>query len=134
MASLSCRPVGWRPSGSATTPCWPRAPFATCRGPRTDKRDRPAQAPAGSLLARLETYRAVVLRFATNVTVAFDYNQAERDLRMVKLRQKICGGWRSDTWAEAFRDVSLQTWPEREVVLRKLFTGHPWIQAIGASS
>jgi transposase len=73
--------------------------------PRTGKRGRPALDPAGSLLARLETHRADALRFATNFTVPFDNNQAERDVRMVKLQQKISGGWRSDTGAEAFLDV-----------------------------
>ena len=45
--------------------------------PRTGKRGRPALGPAGSLLARLATHRADVLRFATDFTVPFDNNQAE---------------------------------------------------------
>lgn len=73
--------------------------------PRTGKRGRPALGPAGSLLARLETHRIDVLRFAADFTVPFDNGQAERDVRMVKLQQKICRGWRSDTGAEAFLDV-----------------------------
>ena len=44
---------------------------------RTGKRGRPALGAAGSLLARLETHRADVLRFATDLTVPFDNNQAE---------------------------------------------------------
>ena len=44
--------------------------------PRTGKRGRPALGPAGSLLVRLATHRADVLRFATNFTVPFD-NYAE---------------------------------------------------------
>lgn len=107
--------------------------------PRTGKRGRPALGPAGSLLARLETHRADVLRFATNFTVPFDNNQAERDVRMVKLQQKISGGWRSDTGAEAFLDVRSYLGTARKhgqsamVVLRDLFTGQPWIPAAGAS-
>jgi len=107
--------------------------------PRTGKRGRPALGPAGSLLARLETHRADVLRFATNLRVPFDNNQAERDIRMVKLQQKISGGWRSDTGAEAFLDVRSHLSTARThghsamVVLRDLFTGQPWIPAIGAS-
>jgi len=63
--------------------------------PRTGKRGRPALGAAGSLLARLHTHRDDVLRFATDLRVPFTNNQAESDVRMVKLQQKISGGWRS---------------------------------------
>ena len=104
--------------------------------PRTGKRGRPALGPAGSLLARLETHRADVLRFATDFAVPFDNNQAERDVRMVKLQQKISGGWRSDTGAHAFLDVRSYLSTARKhgqsamTVLRDLFNGHAWIPAI----
>ena len=107
--------------------------------PRTGKRGRPALGPAGSLLARLETHRGDVLRFATDFAVPFDNNQAERDVRMVKLQQKISGGWRSDTGAESFLDVRSYLSTARKHrqsamdVLRDLFTGQPWIPALGAS-
>jgi len=108
--------------------------------PRTGKRGRPALGPAGSLLARLETHRADVLRFATDFAVPFDNNQAERDIRMVKLQQKISGGWCSDTGARAFLDVRSYLGTARKngqstmTVLRDLFTGQPWIPAaVGAS-
>jgi len=107
---------------------------------RTGKRGRPALGPAGSLLARLETHRADVLRFATDFAVPFDNNQAERDVRMVKLQQKISGGWRSDTGAHAFLDVRSYLSTARKngqsamTVLRDLFNGQPWIPAaVGAS-
>lgn len=107
--------------------------------PRTGRRGRPALGPAGSLLARLETHRADVLRFATDFRIPFDNNQAERDVRMVKLQQKISGGWRSDTGARSFLDVRAYLGTARKhghsamAVLRDLFTGHPWIPALGAS-
>ena len=107
--------------------------------PRTGRRGRPALGPAGSLLARLETHRADVLRFATDFAVPFDNNQAERDVRMVKLQQKISGGWRTDTGAEAFLDIRSYLGTARKhgqsamTVLRALFTGQPWIPALGAS-
>lgn len=107
--------------------------------PRTGKRGRPALGPAGSLLARLETHRADVLRFATDFAVPFDNNQAERDVRMVKLQQKISGGWRSENGAEAFLDVRSYLSTARKhgqsamAVLRDLFTGQAWIPALGAS-
>ena len=107
--------------------------------PRTGKRGRPALGPAGSLLARLATHRSDVLRFATDFRVPFDNNQAERDVRMVKLQRKISGGWRSDTGARAFLDVRSYLGTARKhqqsamVVLHDLFTGRPWIPATGAS-
>ena len=107
--------------------------------PRTGNRGRPALGPAGSLLARLATHREDVLRFATDFRVPFDNNQAERDVRMVKLQQKISGGWRSDSGAHAFLDVRSYLSTARKhqqsamVVLRDLFTGQPWIPAVGAS-
>ena len=107
--------------------------------PRTGKRGRPALGTAGSLLARLETHRADVIRFATDFTVPFDNNQAERDVRMVKLQQKISGGWRSKNGARAFLDVRSYLSTARKHrqsamdVLRDLFTGQPWTPAIGAS-
>jgi transposase len=100
--------------------------------PRTGKRGRPALGPAGSLLARPHTHRADVLRFATDLRVPFDNNQAERDVRMVKLQQKISGGWRSTTGAEVFLAVRSYLSTARKhgqqamEVLRELFTDAAW--------
>ena len=103
--------------------------------PRTGKRGRPALGPAGSLLARLATHRADVLRFATDFRVPLDNNQAERDVRMVKLQQKISGGWRSQTGAESFLAVRSYLSTARKHgqqamdVLRALFTDGAWLPA-----
>jgi transposase len=43
-----------------------------------------------------------VLAFLTNLRVPFTNNQAERDLRMVKVQQKIAGTFRSDDGATAY--------------------------------
>ena len=55
-----------------------------------------------NLLLRLQTRRPDVLRFLTDPTVPFTNNLAERDGRMMKLRQKISGGFRSQEGAEDF--------------------------------
>ena len=103
--------------------------------PPTGKQGRPKLGPAGSLVRRLEIYQDDVLRFATDFTVAFDNNQAERDIRMIRLQQKISGGWRTETGADAFLTVRSYLSTARKHhrnaldVLTDLFTGSPWIPA-----
>ena len=65
-------------------------------------RGRIGQTEARRLVTRLETRREEVLRFMTDFAVPFENNQAERDLRMVKLQQKIGGSFRSREGAREF--------------------------------
>lgn len=58
--------------------------------------------PAQPLIYRLQTKREQVLRFMTDFRVPFDNNASERDIRMVKLQQKIGGCFRTPEGAEAF--------------------------------
>lgn len=57
---------------------------------------------ARSLLLRLRLQKAEALRFLEDIEVQFDNNQAERDLRMVKLQQKIGGCFRTEEGARQF--------------------------------
>ncbi|MGC8528566.1 IS66 family transposase, partial [Acidiphilium sp.] len=57
---------------------------------------------AHNLLIRLERHQDDVLRFAHDFQVPFGNNQAEQDIRMVKLQQKISGCWRTTHGAERF--------------------------------
>ena len=94
---------------------------------------RPRRSPAARLLGRLDTHRNQALRFLDDLEVPFDNNQAERDLRMVKLQQKISGCWRTLAGAEAFLTVRSYISTARkhgmEVlgVLRRLFESNPWL-------
>lgn len=65
-------------------------------------RGRIGQSEARKLVARLEGRRAEVLRFMTDFRVPFENNQAERDLRMIKLQQKIGGCFRTPEGAREF--------------------------------
>jgi transposase len=66
------------------------------------RRGRPARRVGHNLLLRLSTRKRDVLRFLTDPRVPFTNNLVERDGRMMKLRQKISGGFRSEAGAEDF--------------------------------
>jgi transposase len=66
------------------------------------RRGRPPRRVGHNLLLRLSTRKHDVLRFLTDPSVPFTNNLAERDARMMKLRQKISSGFRSEDGAKDF--------------------------------
>ena len=69
---------------------------------QTKRRGRAPRRTGHNLLSRLRDRKPDVLRFLTDPDVPFTNNLAERDGRMMKLRQKISGGFRSVEGAEDF--------------------------------
>ena len=68
-------------------------------------RGRKKRGKARSLIRRLIRYHAAVWRFAHEESVPFTNNQAERDLRMAKVKQKVNGGFRTESGARVFARV-----------------------------
>lgn len=101
----------------------------------TGKRGVIRQTPTHNLLVRLDRDREHVMRFAHDFRVPFDNNPAERDIRMIKLQQKISGCWRTITGAEQFLAIRsyLSTITKRHQpiaqALTALATRDPWLPA-----
>jgi len=70
--------------------------------PPAPRRGRLKKSKARNLVERLQTRKDAVLRFLHDFRVPFSNNQAERDIRMVKVQQKISGTFRSQRAAQEF--------------------------------
>lgn len=66
------------------------------------KRGKNPKTKAKNLLDRSIEHKEKIMRFLTDLKVPFENNQAERDIRMMKLQQKISGTFRTTQGAEAF--------------------------------
>lgn len=116
--------------GRAANP--PPAP-APGVGPR--RRGRRKQSKARNLLDRLARTDEV-LTFLEDFSIPFDNNQAEQDVRMVKVQQKVSGPFRSEAGAHAFARIRgyLSTLRKQGLpaltALESVFRGHPLLPSL----
>ena len=103
--------------------------------PPAPQRGRLKKTKARNLVERLQTRKDAVLRFLHGFRVPFSNNQAERDIRMVKVQQKISGTFRSQQAAKEFCRIRgyISTVKKHRLsvleCLRQALQGRPFPQA-----
>ena len=99
---------------------------------------RTKQSTARNLLLRLPQRQEEVLRFMSDFRVPFDNHLAERDLRMMKVQQKISGCFRAVAGAQAFCRIRSYISTVRKhgmnvlSALEQVFTGTPFLPEVRA--
>jgi transposase len=89
---------------------------------------------ARTLIARFRRFQDMILRFATDLSVPFTNNEAERSCRPVKVQQRTSGGaWRTlqgltdFAIVQSYLDTATKWGQDKLDVLYQLFTTGPWL-------
>jgi transposase len=108
---------------------------ALARG-HDDNQDRRGQlaTEARTLIHRFRRFEDMILRFATDLTVPFSNNTAERAVRPVKIQQRTSGGaWRTLAGlvdfavVQSYLDTATKWGIDKLHALRELFTTGAWL-------
>ena len=96
-----------------------------------NKRGRKKKSKVLNLICRLDNYKESVCLFLKNLCVPFDNNQAERDLRMVKVKTKVSGCFRSEKGAQEYLTIMSYVGSARKhginafTAIREALNGNP---------